>query len=75
MKAYKAKHIKTKHILGGNKKMNRNKIKKELIDAVQWIYGFNKKEAIEYIKTCNPEMIENIYFCYLNNLNKAFYND
>ena len=55
--------------------MNKNKITKDLIDAVQWIYGFNKKEAIEYIKTCNSEMIENIYFCYLNNLNKAFYND
>ena len=55
--------------------MNRNKITKELVDAVQWIDGFNKKEAIEYIKNCNPEMIENIYFCYLNNLNKAFYND
>ena len=56
-------------------KMNRNKISKDLIEAVQWIYGFNKKEAIEYIKTCNSEMIENIYFCYLNNFNKAFYND
>ena len=55
--------------------MSRKEVKKELIDAVQWIYGFNKKEAIEYIKTCNPEMIENIYFCYLNNINKAFYND
>ena len=75
MKAYRAKHKQTKHILGGNKKMNRNKITKDLIDAVQWIYGFNKKEAIEYIKTCNSEIIENIYFCYLNNLNKAFYED
>ena len=57
-------------------RLNRpNEVKKELIDAVQWIYGFNKKEAIEYIKACNAEMIENIYFCYLNNLNKAFYND
>ena len=55
--------------------MDRNKITKDLIDAVQWIYGFNKKEAIEYIKSCNSEMIENIYFCYLNNLNKAFYDD
>ena len=55
--------------------MNRNEVKKELIEAVQWIYGFNKKEAIEYIKSCNSEMIENIYLCYLNNLNKAFYND
>ena len=55
--------------------MNRNKITKDLIDAVQWIYVFNKKEAIKYIKTCNPEMIKNIYFCYLNNLKKAFYND
>ena len=31
--------------------MNRNEVKKELIDAVQWMYGFNKKEAIEYKKT------------------------
>ena len=52
-----------------------NEVKKELIEAVQWIYGFNKREAIEYIKTCNSEMIENIYFCYLNNFNKAFYDD
>ena len=34
--------------------MNRNEVKKELIEAVQWMYGFNKKEAIEYIqKYCN----------------------
>ena len=65
----------TKNILGGFIIINSNKITKDLIEAVQWIYGFNKKEAIEYIKTCNSEMIENIYFCYLNNLNKAFYND
>ena len=55
--------------------MNRNKVKKELIEAVQWIYGFNKREAIEYIKSCNSEMIENIELCYLNNLNKAVYED
>ena len=55
--------------------MSKNKITKDLIDAVQWIYGLNKKEAIEYIKNCNSEMIENIYLCYLNNLNKAFYED
>ena len=69
----RAKHKQTKQ--GGTKKMKRNEITKDLIDAVQWIYGFNKKEAIEYIKTCDSKMIENIYLCYLNNLNKAFYND
>ena len=55
--------------------MKKNKMPKDLIAAVQWMYGFNKKEASEYIKTCNSEMIENIYFCYLNNFNKAFYED
>ena len=52
-----------------------NKITKELIDAVQWLYGFNKKESIEYIKSCTNEMIESILICYYNEGLKAFYND
>lgn len=48
---------------------------KDIIVAVMWLYGFNKKEAIAYIKSCDNTTLENILLCYYNNFNKAFYND
>ena len=48
---------------------------KDIIVAVMWLYGFNKKEAVAYIKCCDNTTLENILLCYYNNFNKAFYND
>ena len=50
-------------------------MKKDIILAVMWLYGFTKKEAVEYIKSCDTTALENILLCYYNNFNKAFYDD
>lgn len=51
------------------------KTRKELIDAVQWYFGFTKKDARDYIKGATPETIENILICYYNECLKSFRND
>lgn len=47
----------------------------DFITALCWMYGFTKKEAREYIKKADYETLESVYLCYMNEMNKAFYND
>ena len=37
---------------------------KDIIGAVMWLFGFNKKDAAAYIKCCDNVTLENILLCY-----------
>lgn len=45
------------------------------MDAVMWLFGFNKKEAQQYIKEATSEMLNEINKTYTDNAKKSFYND
>ena len=48
---------------------------KNIISAVCWLFGMNKKEAREYIKSADNLMLQAIEEVYTFHCNRAFYND
>lgn len=49
--------------------------KKECIDAIQYNYGFNKKEAENYYKEADCKLLETLVDGFKGNAKKTFYND
>lgn len=48
---------------------------KRKIEAVQWMFGMNKKEARQYIKEADSSTVVAIVSAYENNAAKSFYAD
>lgn len=48
---------------------------KNILEAVCWLFGMNKKEAREYIKSADNLMLQTIAEVYIFHCNRAFYND
>lgn len=48
---------------------------KNIISAVCWFFGVNKKEAREYIKSADNLILQAITEGYTIHCNRAFYND
>lgn len=48
---------------------------KKKIEAVQWMFGMNKKEAKQYIKETDPSTVDTIVSTYKNNATRVFYAD
>ena len=48
---------------------------KNIISAVCWFFGMNKKEALEYIKSADNLTLQAITEGYTIHCNRAFYND
>ena len=48
---------------------------KKKIEAVQWMFGMNKKEAKQYIKETDPSTVDTIVSAYKNNAVRVFYAD
>ena len=48
---------------------------KNIISAVCWFFGMNKKEAREYIRSADNLTLQTIAEGYTIHCNKAFYND
>lgn len=52
------------------------KQKKELyLDAVRAMYGFNKKEAVAYIREASPASLAEVRAWWIEQCTLAFYND
>lgn len=49
--------------------------KTEAIKAVQWMYGYSKKRAQQYIKEISEQRVQSIIDAFKNNAKKSFYND
>ena len=49
--------------------------KTEAINAVQWMYGYSKKRAQQYIKEVSEQRVQSIIDAFKNNAKKSFYND
>ena len=49
--------------------------KKECIDAIQYSYGFNKKEAENYYRDADCKLLETLVDGFKGNAKKTFYND
>ena len=49
--------------------------KKECIDAIQYQYGMNKREADEYYKTADCKLLEALVDGFKGNAQRTFYND
>ena len=47
----------------------------EAIKAVQWMYGYSKKRAQQYIKEVSEQRVQSIIDAFKNNAKKSFYND
>ena len=50
-------------------------MKNKYMDAVKWMYGFNNKEAKNYIKQADTETLNTIMEVYKNNTRKCFEED
>ena len=48
---------------------------KNILEAVCWFFGMNKKEAREYIKSADSLTLQTITEGYTIHCNRAFYND
>ena len=48
---------------------------KNILEAVCWLFGMNKKEAREYIKSADNLTLQAIAEGYTIHCNRAFYND
>lgn len=48
---------------------------KNILEAVCWFFGMNKKEAREYIKSADNLTLQAIIEGYTIHCNRAFYND
>ena len=48
---------------------------KNILEAVCWLFGMNKKEALAYIKTADNLMLQTIAEVYTTHCKRAFYND
>lgn len=49
--------------------------KKECIDAIQWMFGYNKAEANQYYATANKELLESVVDVFKSNAEKSFIYD
>ena len=58
---------------GKRENMKRNK--SEYIKVVMYCYGMTKKEALQYIKTATPELLEELRKEYRAECKKNFYSD
>ncbi len=50
-------------------------MREKYITALVWYFGFNRKQALEYIKTADKRMLDGILERYTQNAKIAFYND
>ena len=50
-------------------------MREKYIIAIVWYFGFNRKQAIEYIKTADTQMLNGILERYNQNAKQTFYND
>ena len=48
---------------------------KNILEAVCWLFGMNKKEAREYIKSADKLTLQVIAEGYTTQCKRAFYND
>lgn len=48
---------------------------KNILEAVCWIFGMNKKEARAYIKSADSLTLQTIAEGYTTHCKRAFYND
>ena len=48
---------------------------KNILEAVCWLFGMNKKEAREYIRSADNSMLQAIAEVYIFHCNMVFYND
>ena len=48
---------------------------KNILEAVCWLFGMNKQEAREYIKSADNLTLQAITEVYTTHCKRAFYND